>query len=294
MINTVAQSQDAKFLDAWRLADTAFTYFHSNNYTCAIPLYKKAISEKKDTYFMKMLALCYAKTDSVEQEKSVLEMATKMAPDLLMNGAFCSATLADLYLKEKDYQKALYYYDLYAVKMKYDRMPDRNMHAYYLYLENDRSKCFEGLNMIDSAVAILTPYVFCTYKDLQALIYIPNDPQMKVDSLKHDSLCTRYLSLLVKLHSEKNVKAEYKKAESSFYYYETKTSLQNGYIKKAAICGFTFYDIPIIYNSYAEEYDPKEKQIPEPQIFVFGRTYQLKAFRNLPLCRMIRALPNKN
>jgi hypothetical protein len=288
---TAAQSPAVRVVPHEVFIDSAFYNFRHANYHHAIQLYKIMIAKTHYTYDNQLLALCYARMDSTEQEKRTLEIVINSPPDPSGIVAGCCGTLADLYLKEKGYSKALFYYNLYGVNMKYDRMPDKNMLAYNLGKENARSECFEGLKMIDSAVDILTPYIFCTYKDLRDINRRYNNPENIADSLKNDSICKRYLTLLENLHTKGNIKAELMKADSGFYYNEKLKNELNDYLEKDVTCGFTFYGTDIIYTTFGLADTPKEKLIAETQTPFYTKAYQLQSFRQLPLCKMIRALP---
>ncbi|HTH82273.1 MAG TPA: hypothetical protein VL490_05040 [Mucilaginibacter sp.] len=276
--------------------DSAFYYFHHANYPRAIKAYKELIAKTHYSYQMEMLALCYERTDSVEQEKAILEKAINAKDGLSMGiTARCSWTLADIYLREKNYQKALSLYDVYEEKFKHSRMPDINRLAHNLDRENARSKCFEALNMTDSAVNILTPYIFCTYRNLRHLFsfFDPNDPANLRDSLHHDSVCARYLTLLKKLHNNRDIKAALKKADADFVYKESLEYSQNdNFLTKNVNCSFYFYGIKINYCDFGES-DLKEKLLAETsQNPVFTKAYHLEKLRQLPLYKMIMALPD--
>lgn len=278
--------------------DSAFYNFQHKNYPRAIQLYKQLIAKTHYTYQMEMLAMCYAQMDSVDQEKRILEDVIGVPEKNQFDydkSVTCCRTLADLYLKEKNYKKALVLYNLYGLKWKKARFDDVNMLEFNLDKENARSKCFEGLNMTDSAANILTPYIFCTYKSLRWAMrgFSLKDPANLKDSLKQDSVCARYLSLLRRLHSNREIKAALAIAEESFYYTENRKYTRDDYLWIDLTCGFKFYDTDDIYMTRGMG-NKAEHILPEIQTPFYTREYQLQRFRELPLCRMIAALPDTN
>src|ERR1700743_1197581 len=99
--------------------DSAFDNFHKGNYPKAIKLYKELVARNHYLYQMDMLALCYIKTDSIAQAKDVLEKVissdSKMPLLDASSQSDCCQKLAEIYLKEKDYRKAMSLYKRYDV-----------------------------------------------------------------------------------------------------------------------------------------------------------------------------------
>ena len=237
------------------LSDTAFTNFKTGNYQLAAKLYKQLLVKEnyKYPYPMEMLGSCSIRMDSIQAAKDILEKAMNTNYSLPEIQVHCCHDLADIYFKEGNYSKAKSLYYLYARMWEKARFDDVNKFAFKYHNAISISKCYENLKLIDSAVNVLTPYIFSTYLNISSKMFrFGQTKEDFQDSLKHDSVCVRYLSLLKRIHTNKSIKAELKKAEEGLSFIEKQRILPNDTttIEKIAVCEINFYHILIPYTEF--------------------------------------------
>ncbi|MBW4889704.1 hypothetical protein KXQ82_08250 [Mucilaginibacter sp. HMF5004] len=281
------------------LSDTAFSAFHNGHYSQAINLYHQLIaSEKKlryhSSYSELMLSTCYTRLDSLEQAKKILTQI--VSPEKPVTGYDLSlqenarGNLAEIYLKEKNFRKALYYYAMHDGAWSHAHFSDINQFEVNYYRAIALSKCYEGLKLKDSAVVVLTPYIFSTYRQLGYLFKFFPEPVNLKDSLKHDSVCMRYLTLLKHQYSNKNIKKELKKAEGSYQYIEDLKPTKNDstYFEKSLTCKIQFYGSTITVANGSVLL--RKNELESKKNFFFTKEQMLQQFRRLPLYRLITEL----
>ncbi len=281
--------------------DSASNVYYHGNYKLGLVLYKEELKKlpiaKKTVgqniflkgFYMKLLGDTYLKMDSLTQAKEILEQLMKLETDASMQEQ-CRTELADLYFKEKDYRKAIYYYAMHDGAWSHAHFDDVNQFEVNYYRAIALSKCYEGLNFKDSAIVVLTPYVFSSYRQLGYLFKWVREPVNIKDSLKHDSVCMRYLTLLKQRYSNSNIKNELKKAEASYEYIEeTKaTKSDSVYFDKSLICKTQFYGLNITVAEGSVFL--KRSDLELKKNYFFTKEQMLQRFRDLPLYKMITAL----
>jgi tetratricopeptide (TPR) repeat protein len=274
-------------------SDAAFDSFKQGDYNNAIRLYKMKVAQVKycDTYHTHMIAICYTRMDSLQQAKAYLQSAIDCQPLNYMQ-IQCCWDLAELYLKEKNYPKALETYHIHETKWKDVKQPaDWDTRAYRLFNARFLSKCYRGLNHIDSAIKVLTPYAFYKGNILNPFLF-QSPGVSKPDSLKYDTICTEYLTLLKKLHSNHDIKAELKKADQSFYYRDSlpQAKTDKEFVWENIRSGFKFYGVDVVYADIQVADTPaKLKEYREPR---YEKAYQVNEFHTSVLYRMIMDLPD--
>jgi|GEM_PF-6866888 len=272
----------------------AFSKFHSGDYQSAIKLYREKIAKKATLYDVYMLGMSYYKADSIAQaeqqfKKIILGKDDEMSPEDIKTEA-CDR-LAGLYLKEKNYTQALYYYRLYVAIFEKARFDDVNWARFHFFNVNDQARCYNALGLTDSAIRVMTPYMFYTYKALnQMMIVGPNYTNLK-DSLQHDSISRFYLALLQSRYTNKQIKAEFQKAEQSFMFIEERKPIgTKGFWSEDIKCSINVYNTNVVFMEIgiADEKEKLLKEIQEPR---YTKAYQLDYFRKLPVYRMVMDLP---
>jgi hypothetical protein len=276
-----------------RITDEAYSKYYSGEYLEAIKLYRVRVVQNATLHDRFMLGMCYIKTDSAVQAKLELEKVIGTNDNIQfyenLKVQACDA-LAKFYLQKKDYRQALYYYQLYATIFEKARFDDVNKARFHFFSANDQALCYAGLGLIDSAITVMTPYMFYTYKTItNMMLAFPHYSNPK-DSLQHDSVSRFYVSLLQKHYRNKRIKAEFKKAEQSFTFTETRRPGGGAdFVWENIKCSVDIYGIHIIFFE-REVGDRKEKLLKEIQTLYYTRAYQLEQFRQLPIFKMVRDL----
>ena len=271
--------------------EDAFSKLRSGDYKAAIRIYREKIAQKPMGQDIFMLGECYLKTDSIEQAKQQFEkiLAGKATYFDDFETESCK-NLADIYKKQKNYRKALYYYQLYPVLFIRHDSGDGNRLRFNFLNSNEQAKCYMGLGLIDSAVKVMTPYMFCTHKDLNSSNMAGSNYHNLEDSLKHDTVCRFYVSLLQKQYSNQSIKTEFKKAEQSFLLTEDRRAPdKNGIMQEDIHCSINIYGKHVVYFHYGTwtKEDVLLKEIQKP---FYTKAYQLQQFRQLLICRLVRDL----
>lgn len=274
-------------------ANDAFSKYQSGDYLSAIKLYQSMIAHKATLYGQFMLAMCYEKADSAVQAKLAYE---KVACNTTNNNPFdedskvgACGTLTRIYLHEKNYRQALNYYRLLASIFDKARFDDVNRARFHFFNANDQAKCDTALEMPDSAITILTPYMFYSYKVLhQMMVEVPHDVK---DSLQHDSISRFYLALLQRKYTNKQIKAEFQKAEENFTFTEDRRPADNNdFLWEYLKCSIDIYGAHVVVVDTGLG-NTAERFFKDIQIPFYTKAYQLEQFRQLLICRLVRALP---
>jgi len=276
---------------ATALGDSAFANFHRGNYIDAIRLYKKVVAQDPYGFAMEQLALCYLKADSISQAKDMFEKTIRLNSKIPDAAYHASHELADLYYKEKDYKKAIDYIQLNSAIWEKARFPVVNTFSFNYQKAVDLSNCYNELKQPDSAIAVLTPYVFSNYLMLTHRISLDPEPIDSRDSLKHDSICRAYLSLLLQRHTAKNIKQELKNADAGFHYAEENQfyGADKSQVRRIAYLRFTFYGVHVDFETIWN--DPFKYNVVTPQWYKKQQQEgSLRRFRLMPLYKMITAL----
>lgn len=290
------------------LNDSAFANYQKGNYKLAAQLYQKGMDLDKGHFHYEavFLVLCYQRLGEMEHLKDVLQKEVDSKPVSYRQKNFCMQ-LANIYLNEKNYRRALNLYNLYDTKWTHVlNLPDQNRFLLAYNKMLSISKCYDGLNLTDSAVNVLTPYVFINHSALQSYIWAPRKVLTRQDSLSYDTICVGYLSLLKKLHTNKEIKAELKKADKSFYFTENwflkdgKTPGKPQQVRDTAFLwrntksGFKFYNVEVLYSDGSLGNNKKDllPYIAKERKYD-NMDFILNKLRTSPLYKMIADLPNK-
>jgi tetratricopeptide (TPR) repeat protein len=279
-----------------KIADKAFSKYHSGEYQEAIKLYRAKVNQNADLHDRFMLGMCYIKTDSAEQAELAFEKIIGTSGD---NQYFedlkvqACDELAKFYLQRKDYRQALNYYQLYATTFEKARFDDVNYARFHFLGANDQAQCYAGLRLIDSAITVMTPYMFYNYRVLTKWMFVPPNYRNPKDSLLHDSVSRFYVSLLQKRYKNKRIKAEFKKAEQSFTFTETRRpGGGKDFVWENIKCSMDIYGLHIVFLE-REIGNKQEQLLKDIQDPYYTRAYQLEQFLHLPLFKMVRDLPDK-
>jgi len=273
-------------------ANDAFSKYHSGDYQSAIKLYRAKLARKVTMYDQFMLGLCYIELDSTALAKQEFEKVIASKDEHFLDNikVDCCARVAKLYLNEKDYRKALYYYQLYAAIFEKAKFADVNWARFHFFNANDQARCYTALGLTDSAIMVMTPYMFYTYKALTQLMFVSPNYSNPKDSLQHDSVSRFYISLLQKRYSNRRIKAEFEKAERSFMFAEDRRPVdQYGFIWENIKCSVDIYGVHVVFLEQGIG-DKEEKLLKEIQTPFYTKAYQLEQFHQLPVCQMVRAL----
>jgi hypothetical protein len=266
----------------------------SGNYPSALKIFRKINDQEARLSYLSMIRQCYVKTDSMEQVRQVDREIIAFKDDkhdLFSKSIKVDACdeLAKYCLKENDYKMALYYEKLYAAEFVEARFNDANLLRFHFFNANEQAHCFAAMGQIDSAIMVMTPYMFCNYNNLNQNMFVPENYHDPVDSLKHDTVCRFYVSLLRQQFSKKEIKAEFAKAENTFGFLEKKHDPDIGYLWEEITCSIDIYGQHfIIYQKgIGDQSEKLLKEISKPE---YIKQYQLKRFHDLPVCRMVREL----
>jgi tetratricopeptide (TPR) repeat protein len=271
----------------------AFAAFHAGDYRTAIKRYQANIAQKATQYDWYMLALSYQKADSLPQAKREFEKVVNASEkDLMGDGRRMEAcdALARLYQGEKNYEEALYYFQLFRSIFEKAVFNDVNRTRIRFFNADNQAKCFAPLGKTDSAIRVLTPYMFYPYKALDQLGIAWQGSGDQQDSLKHDTVSRFYLSLLQKRYSKAQIKTEFQKSEQGFTFIEYRSAPDaHGVIWENMKCTIRIYDtdIVVIQEDFGDMAAKLLKEVDQPY---YTKAYQLEQFRQLPICRMVRNL----
>jgi tetratricopeptide (TPR) repeat protein len=270
----------------------AFVKYQSGDYQSAIKLYREQMPYSSSLHDVYMLGLCYEKADSLIQAKhqyeTIIESPINYYKSIKVES--CSR-LANMYIKEKIYGKALEYYKLYAAMFEQARFNDINWKRQRFVNASNQGRCYAALGLIDSAIKVMTPHMYVSHEAINRMLFgIKGENSIK-DSVMHDSICRSYVRLLQKKYSNKRLKAELQNAEKHFVFKETREYKQDSkFLWEQVKCTTNVFNIPITVIDFFIGGDTKSL-LPELQKPPYTKQYQLDQFKSLLVCRLIRALP---
>jgi hypothetical protein len=217
----------------------------------------------------------YLRDDKVFELKKTLERYIK-CPLINSRQRGLYLQLADIYFKEKSYNKTLDLIKLYQDtehKVVTPHNPYRYSSNFTLSLK--KSKCYEGLNLNDSAISALTPYIFHKFEVFDGYY----------DSTSFANICDNYLNLLLKKHSINQIKKELTQSEIGFYFnHIPERNDKFGFIDHMITCGFKFFT-PVIFLSTGIRNNSETYEDIR-----FTKDYQLKLFKESELYKKIKTL----
>ena len=206
-----------------KLKDKAFDfYFNNKNIDSALFYYKtiqQIYPDFRPSYINNIIGSCYLAKQETELAKKHLILSLQNPEPLDLFPERVCITIGDIFLSANDYRNALAYYDsstsYYRTKvarMSRHKFKEGNLETIY-----KKSICFDKLNRIDTAISILTPYVF-----------ISNEDDI-IDSSEIENIVDYYISLLKRKYTNKQIKMEFTKAmKGLFFEQELDSSLFKG------------------------------------------------------------------
>jgi tetratricopeptide (TPR) repeat protein len=267
--------------DPSRLSETAFNFYMNKQFDSAAFYYERFIELKgitKDAYYYGQLGECYARLGKLGRAReSYLEglKDTSQMPYLSFQRNCCLG-LVDLYLVEKNYEKALEYLKRAERDQPYFRGCSRGEFERNTQLRYKFAQCYEGLSLADTAIAYLTPYMF-------------SDGLFR-DSLKYDEINRYYVSLLKDRYQVIEIKKQLSSAIDEVYFSkEREPSIER------RIEGSEFYRVNCYLMFFGEHvtlfnggYEAKSWG-GEP-VKEFSKEYLIDRFRQTTTYRMISEL----
>lgn len=266
--------------------ENASKLYFKGDYKAALALYKKIEMEKPSAYVYEKKGDCYLKMASVPQAKEeyliALAANNKSIEPSAITTYSCGLNLASIYFKENNFRKALNYYQLAA-----DAYPKIHLDDFAInfpaYNTLNEVHCYVALNKTDSAIIKITPYLFYRNKGLI---------DTKADSLQRENNSRFCLEILQKKYTNTQIKAAFKKADDNFSFTER--------IEPETSYGYTFHFFTASTEIYGQRITlfGRGIGIAKDQVHDFkldqdlSKEYQLVRFRNYPLNRLVRKLPD--
>jgi tetratricopeptide (TPR) repeat protein len=235
----------------------AFRMYQNDKFDSAIIYYKELLNQQidnRDDYYFMQLGKCYFELKEFENSKKYFLNCLTVIDTVYKNNYAQREScfgLSEIYQLENNYEASLNILKLAEAKFPHRKICNAGEFERKMILNNDFSLCFEKLNMIDSAITYLTPYMFTKPDDLL------------IDSIDYLKLVNNYYRLLCKKASPKEVKNIFERAIKEVYYKKL-VDTTNSYIttntwynvesyfsffgKKVYLCNVT-YDI----NSWGRE-----------------------------------------
>jgi tetratricopeptide (TPR) repeat protein len=273
----------------------AFLKYQSGDYQSAIKLYREQMPFSSSLHNVYMLGLCYEKADSLIQAKhqyeTIIESPIKYYESIKVES--CSR-LANMYIKEKNYGKALEYYKLYAAMFQQARFNDINWKRQHFVNASNQGRCYAALGLIDSAIKVMTPHMYVSHEAINRMLFGFKGENSIKDSVMHDSICRSYVRLLQKKYSNKRLKAELQNAEKHFVFKETREYKQDSkFLWEQVKCTTNIFNTPVTVAEFGVG-NNTDILLPELQEPPYTKQYQLDQFKSLLVCRLIRDLPKQN
>ncbi len=235
----------------------AFQMYQNGKFDSAIFYYNELVNEKNhnraDYYFMQ-LGKCYFELKKFEQSKKYFLNCLTIIDTFFKNNHSQREScfgLSEIYQLFNNYEASLDILKLAETKFPHRKICNAGEFERKMDVNNKFAFCFEKLNMIDSAIFYLTPFMFTNADDLQ------------IDSIDYLKIVNNYYRLLCKYSSPEKVKNIFKKSIKEMVY-NKKVDTTNSYIKTNTWfnveCYFSFfgkkvYLCNVIYdvNSWGKE-----------------------------------------
>lgn len=205
---TLASGQDS----AEKLSDKAFSYYiYDKDIDSALYYYKslqQTFPSFRPSYINSVIGSCYLKKGDKELAKNYLLQSLKRPDSTDIFPERSCIYIGDIFLEAKDYISALAYYDsstthyrTKVARMSRHRFKEGNIQTIY-----KKAICFDKLNKLDTAIKIMTPYIFLNFDD-----YV-------IDSSEAEDIVDFYIALIKKRYSVKEIRQEFKIAMKELKY----------------------------------------------------------------------------
>lgn len=206
-ISTLIFSQDT----AEKLSDKAFSfYLYNKNIDSALFYYKllqQAHPNFRPSYLNNVIGSCYLEKGQTEFAKVYLILSLRQPDSTDIYPERACLKIADIFLAAGDYRTALAYYDsstsYYRTKFRMTRHRFKEGSIQTIY---KKAICFDKLNELDTAINIMTPYIFLNFDD-----YV-------IDSTESVNIVNFYINLIKKKYSVKYIRQEFKNSMKGITY----------------------------------------------------------------------------
>lgn len=258
----------------------AFNLFIDNKYDSALFIYKQLIlSDQRvnNSYYYSQVGACYDNLSNLKLAKESYLDGLKDTFDLFrpVGQRACCHGLADVYMKENNFNDALKYLRLAEQKFPHHKICNAGEFERKIWLRYKFAKCFDGINQIDSAISYLTPYMFAKPENLSW------------DSSTYLGIINYYYSLLLKNYSVVELKSQMDCAlQNTFYKTEADLVLNTKFPNHHyfnVLCYLNFLDNRVTLRNGGYE---AEGWGGEP-VLEFSKESLLKYFMETPGYNMI-------
>ena len=239
---------------------------HSNK---AIQLFKKLLNEDKamEEVWYWRIARCYQQKKDTLNAMNFYEKCTLMPKNNKISWSgdpvqrMSHHALSDFYMQKKDFEKALTHLRFADSFPRY--FPCGAGYLDYKIREALRyAKCFEAASQVDSAIKVLSEYMFYT-KDRGSFFMLHSDYQGFVNySIK----------LLLKKHSHSAIQNELKKCKDHFVFSTTPNNNVSDMKQCIVYSYIDFFDNRIVFADYVEKSDCNN--------LILGEEFRLNLFIN--------------
>ena len=227
--------------------DKAFQFYMKEQYDSAIHYYQKLVldsSSENVTYLHQQLGKCFfmVKNYKKAEEQYLLSLGSiDSVPNYYPPLRYSCLGLADLYITTGSFEKSLKFLQLAEKSYPYRNWCGRGSFERKLLLADKFSICFENLNLIDSAISYLTPFMFA------------DTAILSMDIVTYLSICKRYVMLLNKVYSSNTLKSMIECALENVYYKKESAKERGDKYTFGEMyfvnCHFTFLDSRIILEN---------------------------------------------
>ena len=197
---------------AEKLSDKAFGFYvYNKNIDSALYYYQllqQTYPDFRPAYINNVIGSCYLEKRYTELAKNYFILSLRIPDSLDTHSERACLKIGDIFLAAVDYSKALAYYDsstsyyrTKVLRMSRHRFREGNIETIY-----KKAICFDKLNRLDTAINILTPYIFIDFDN-----YI-------IESTNPVNIVDFYLTLLRKKYNKKQIRNEFKQAMNGITY----------------------------------------------------------------------------
>jgi len=190
----------------------AFRMYQNEKFDSAIIYYNQLLNlevDNRDDYYFMQLGKCYFELKQFEKSKRCfLDCLTVIDTVFKNNYAQRESCflLSEIYQLESNYEASLNILKVAEAKFPFRKICNAGEFERKMVLNDKFAFNFEKLNLIDSAINYLTPYMFSNVDDLL------------IDSSDYLKIVNNYYRLLCKKSSPKEVKDIFERAIIDIYY----------------------------------------------------------------------------